>query len=49
MRVNEDGSKFTGNATYKGGVIAHITSYERTASPWLEDKDQKLVLIKKKR
>ena len=40
VRVNEDGSKFTGNATYKGGVIAHITSYERTASPWLEDKDQ---------
>ena len=40
VRVNEDGSKFPGNATYKGGVIAQISTYERTASPWLEDQDQ---------
>lgn len=39
VRVNEDGSKFTGNATYKGGVIAQIDAYERKASPWHEDKD----------
>lgn len=40
VRVNEDGSKFTGNATYKGGVIAQIDAYERKASPWHEDKDE---------
>lgn len=34
VRVNEDESKFTGNATYKGGVIAKISAYERTASTW---------------
>ena len=42
VRVNEDESKFTGNATYKGGVIAQISAYERTASTWgwSEDKDE---------
>ena len=36
VRVNEDGSKFTGNATYKGGVIAQIGAYERKANEWYE-------------
>ena len=36
VRVNEDGSKFTGNATYKGGVIAQIGAYERKADGWSE-------------
>ena len=40
VRVNEDGSKFPGHATYKGGVIAQISTYERRASPWLEDQDE---------
>lgn len=47
VRVNEDGSKFTGNATYKGGVIAQIGAYERKADEWSEGEKDKITYDRK--